>query len=167
MSSTIIKLIRNRNFQFKNRQAFAKISPYIFRFLGYPLKDKKSHDHSRNLRNTRVLSTLVCKDGTCLHNCISQYPEWSLIISHPFRSSLEAQEKPSNIQHFQKQKCVTCDKIEHNGIRERFRICAAPHVNKFLQAAIYMHDEIFTKTADLEDEKQCIWCRLVLPYICA
>ena len=49
-------------------------------------------------------------------------PYWSLIISYPFRSSLEACEKPSNIQELQKQTCVICGKIQNNEKIQKIRI---------------------------------------------
>ena len=45
---------------------------------------------------------------------------------------------------------------ENNGIREKFRICEASSESKFLQAAIYLQDEVFTKIADLEKES-CVF----------
>ena len=71
---------------------------------------------------------------------------------YPFRSSLEAHERPCSTQHVQKQKCIICGKTQHDWIREKFWICEAPCANKFLQTAIYLQDEVFTKIADLEKE---------------
>ena len=91
----------------------------------------------------------VNKDITCVQNRIDSV---SLMVLNHFvslRSSLEARERPSNTQDLQK--CVICGKTQHNGIREKFRICEAPRANKFLQAAIYLQDEVFTKNADLEE----------------
>ena len=77
-------------------------------------------------------------------------PYWPLVISYPFRSSLEAREKPSNIQQLRKQKCVICRKIQNNGILEKFRICEPARASKTLKAAIYLQDDVFTKIANLE-----------------
>ena len=68
---------------------------------------------------------------------------WPLIISYPYRSSLEACEKLSNIQQLQKQKCVIYDKIQNNGILEKFRIFEPSRVSNFLKAAIYLQDDFF------------------------
>ena len=52
--------------------------------------------------------------------------------------------------------CVVCGKLQHNGTREKFRICA--RANRFIEAAIYFEDEIYTRTADLEeDSRVCVW----------
>ena len=47
-------------------------------------------------------------------------------------------------------------KTQINGIREKFKICEASSKNKFLQPAIYLQDEVFTKIADLEKES-CVF----------
>ena len=39
-------------------------------------------------------------------------------------------------------------------MREKFRICAAYHASKVLQAAIYLQNEFFTKLADLKKESR-------------
>ena len=39
-------------------------------------------------------------------------------------------------------------------ISKIFRICEASRASKFLKAAIYLQDEVFTKIADLE--KECL-----------
>ena len=52
-----------------------------------------------------------------------EYLYWSLIILYPFRYSLRAREKASNIQQLQKEKCLICGKIQNNGILAQFRIC--------------------------------------------
>ena len=78
----------------------------------------------------------------------------TIIILYPFRSSLEGREKPSNIQQLQKQKCVICGKIQNNGMREKFRSCEASRASKFLQATIYLQDEVFTKIAHLVKESR-------------
>ena len=44
-----------------------------------------------------------------------------MTISDTFRSSIEAREKPSNLQHISK-KCVLCGKIKLNGMRKKFTI---------------------------------------------
>ena len=51
---------------------------------------------------------------------------------------------------------MICSKTQTNGIREKFRICEASSESKFLQAAIYLQDEVFTKIADLEKES-CVF----------
>ena len=43
-------------------------------------------------------------------------------------------------------------KIQNNGILEKLRICEPSCAIKFLKAANYLQDEVFTKIADLEEE---------------
>ena len=52
---------------------------------------------------------------------------------------------------------VSCGKTQHNGIREKIQICEAPRANKFLRAAIYLQDEVFTTIAHLEEESS-VFC---------
>ena len=68
---------------------------------------------------------------------------------YPVRSSLQAREKPSNIQQFQKLKRVICGKIQNNGMLEKFKIFEPSRASKFLKAVTYLQDEVFTKMADL------------------
>ena len=60
------------------------------------------------------------------------------------------------IQQLQKQKCIMYGKIQNNGILEKFRICESSCAIKFLKAANYLQDEVFTKIADLEEER-CVF----------
>ena len=53
-----------------------------------------------------------------------------------------------------KNKTVPYAVKQDNRMREKFRICAAYHASKVLQAAIYLQDEVFTKLADLEKESR-------------
>ena len=59
-----------------------------------------------------------------------QYPQWPLIILYAYRSSLDAAEKPFNIQHFQKQKYAICGETQHNGIKENSKICEETYAKK-------------------------------------
>ena len=45
-------------------------------------------------------------------------------------------------------------KIQNNGILEKFRICEPSRASKFLKAANYLQDEVFTKIADSEEERR-------------
>ena len=68
-----------------------------------------------------------------------EYPYWPLIISYPFRSSLGAREKPSNIQQLQKEKCLICGKIQNNGILEQFRICQPSRASSNFPSRLSFH----------------------------
>lgn len=72
----------------------------------------------------------VYKDKQNLQNHSIQYPQWPLIILYAYRSSLDAAEKPFNIQHFQKQKYAICGETQHNGIKENSKICEGTYAKK-------------------------------------
>ena len=42
--------------------------------------------------------------------------------------------------------------MQHSGIREKFRMCELPRAQKWY-AALYLEDEVYTRVADLEDER--------------
>ena len=72
-----------------------------------------------------------------------------------FRSSLSARQPPSTTLHVPKQKCIICCKTQlKGGIREKFRICEIPRAKRFLEAAIYLQDQLYTRVADLEVDSQ-------------
>ena len=68
-------------------------------------------------------------------NCLTVFDHFmnlalkGLIISYPSRSSLEACEKPSNIQQIQKPKCFICGKTQNNGMNEKFRIFTSSNLH--------------------------------------
>ena len=69
-----------------------------------------------------------------------------------FRSSLSLRQPPL---HVHKQKCIICCKTQlKGGIREKFRICESPRAKRFLEAAIYLQDQLYTRVADLEVDSQ-------------
>ena len=45
---------------------------------------------------------------------------------------------------------VVCGKLQHNGTREKFRICESARANRFIEEAIYFQVETYTRTADLD-----------------
>ena len=47
--------------------------------------------------------------------------------------------------------------MQDNGIFKIFRICEASRASKFLKAAIYLQDEVFTKMCRFGKRKPFIW----------
>ena len=51
--------------------------------------------------------------------------------------------------------CVVCGKLQHNGTREKFRICKSARANRFIETVFfYFQDEIYTRIADLEEDSR-------------
>jgi len=48
-------------------------------------------------------------------------------------------------------KCVICNHVKHQGTYEKFRICEFDRAKKFLEATVYMQDEVYVRTCDLQD----------------
>ena len=72
-----------------------------------------------------------------------------------FRSSFSAREPPSTTLHVPKQKYIICCKIQlKGGIREKFRICESPRAKRFLEAGIYLQEQLYTRVADFEVDSQ-------------
>ena len=57
------------------------------------------------------------------------------------------------MEHTQKQKCIICEKTQHGNTRDKCRISETPRANAFLAAAMYFQDDIYTRVADLENDK--------------
>ena len=43
--------------------------------------------------------------------------------------------------------------MQHSGIREKFCMCESPRAQKFLNVALHLQDEVYTRVADLKDEQ--------------
>ena len=50
--------------------------------------------------------------------------------------------------------CVVCGKLQHNGTREKIRICESARANRFIEEAIYFQVDTYTRTADLEEDSR-------------
>ena len=70
------------------------------------------------------------------------------------RSNTVSRDQPSSTIRPSHLPCVVCGKLQHNGTREKFRICESARANRFIEAAIYFQDEIFTRRADLEEDSR-------------
>ena len=45
--------------------------------------------------------------------------------------------------------CVICGHIKHNGEYNKYRICESTRAEKFLEAAMFLKDDTYTRTCDL------------------
>ncbi|KAH3892082.1 hypothetical protein DPMN_016194 [Dreissena polymorpha] len=54
--------------------------------------------------------------------------------------------------------CVICGNVEHKRNRDKYRICEYGSAEKFVNAAIYFQDEVFTRVADRlsNNHEECI-----------
>ena len=77
------------------------------------------------------------------------------MVNH-FRSSTLSRSKLSSAQDIIKLKCIICAKTQHFGIREMFRMCESRRAQKFLNAALLLQDEVYTRVTDLEDERRVL-----------
>ena len=47
--------------------------------------------------------------------------------------------------------CVICGHIKHNGSKTKYRISERDSATKFLQATVYLQDEVYVRKCDLQD----------------
>lgn len=47
--------------------------------------------------------------------------------------------------------CVICGHVKHSGSKTKFRISETDSATKFLQATVYLQDEVYVRTCDLQD----------------
>ena len=50
-----------------------------------------------------------------------------------------------------KQMCVICGNAKHHGNYEKYRIFESQRAKNFLEATVFMQDEVYTRTCDLQD----------------
>lgn len=50
-----------------------------------------------------------------------------------------------------KKKCVVCGQVNHQGNFDKYRISETARAEKFLEATVFLQDEVYTRTCDLED----------------
>lgn len=67
------------------------------------------------------------------------------------RSSSMPRPEPSPECKIYKQTCVICGNVKHQGNYEKYRISESQRAKKFLEATVFMQDEVFTRTCDLQD----------------
>ena len=60
--------------------------------------------------------------------------------------------KSSRPNDFYNVPCVICAAAKRDSIYEKCRISETDRANKFLQATVYFHDDVYTRTCDLQDE---------------
>lgn len=67
------------------------------------------------------------------------------------RSSRSARPKPSPESEIYQKKCVVCGFVKHNDSYEKYRISESNRAKNFLKAAVFMQDDVYTRTCDLQD----------------
>ena len=65
-----------------------------------------------------------------------------------------------------KTKCVVCGNVKHRGAYEKHRISETERAKKFLKATIFMQDEVFTRTCDLQDAQSVFGADLYCHKLC-
>lgn len=56
----------------------------------------------------------------------------------------------SSLSHYKKT-CVICGKIKCHGILEKYRISEKDRAAKFLEATVFLQDDVYRRTCDLQD----------------
>ncbi|KAK7081284.1 hypothetical protein SK128_000278, partial [Halocaridina rubra] len=72
-------------------------------------------------------------------------PKWTA------RSSIGARPKPSPESEIYQKKCAVCGFVKHKNSYEKYRISEANRARNFLEAAVSMQDDVYTRTCDLQD----------------
>ena len=49
-------------------------------------------------------------------------------------------------------KCVICTHIKHLNVYEKFRVSESDRSKKFLEATVFVQDDVYSRTCDLKDE---------------
>ena len=70
---------------------------------------------------------------------------------HTSRSSVGARPNPTPESEIYHKKCVVCGFVKHRGDYEKYRISETNRAMKFLEAAVFMQDDVYTRTCDLQD----------------
>ena len=74
--------------------------------------------------------------------------------------------EPSSRKEIIKIKCIICCKTQHGGIREKFRMSEYPRPQKFIKATLFLQDDVYTRVADLEDERSIFEADLYYHKVC-
>ena len=48
-------------------------------------------------------------------------------------------------------KCTICGQAQNRGIRQKFRICESESAENFLEATLFLQDEVYIRTCNLQD----------------
>ena len=67
------------------------------------------------------------------------------------RASTVARTNPSPKSEIYKKTCVICGLTKHKGDYEKYRISETDRATKFLEATMFMQDDVYTRTCDLQD----------------
>lgn len=67
------------------------------------------------------------------------------------RSSIAARPHPTPESEIYQKKCVVCGFVKHKGDYEKYRISESHRAMKFLEATVFMQDDVYTRTCDLQD----------------
>ena len=71
------------------------------------------------------------------------------------RSSSMPRPEPTPECKIYKQTCVICGNAKHQGNYEKYRMSESQRAKKLLEATVFMQDEVYTRTCDLQDFIQC------------
>ena len=65
-----------------------------------------------------------------------------------------------------RQKCVICGCVKHQGLDEKYRISESNRALKFLEASVFIQDDVYTRTCDLQDVNSVFGADLYCHKIC-
>ena len=74
------------------------------------------------------------------------------IFNHLCRSSVTPRAEPSSSLGCYNLKCTICDQAQNRGIRQKFRICKSESAENFREATLFLQDEMYIRTCDLQFE---------------
>ena len=111
----------------------------------------------------KTLARFMSKDATknySADHCPDSTPR------HLVRSNVTPQSNPTSQCDVYKQTCIVCGCVKHQGIYEKHRISESGRAEKFLEATVFLKDDVYTRTCDLQDINLLFGADLLCHKIC-
>lgn len=86
--------------------------------------------------------------------------------SHRVRSQGISRPPPSRQCDIYSHKCVICMHVKHLNAYEKCRISETDRAKKFLEATVFLQDEVYSRTCDLQDEHSIFGADLFCHKLC-